>query len=530
VPEELVDVVVVGGGLGGVYASYRFAKEGLSVAGIEGGSTFGGVWYHNRYPGSRIDTDSLDYCFHFSKDIYDKWRWKERYASAAELLEYINFVADICDVRRLFRFNSWLRQARWAGDDARWHLRTDGGDQVACRFLVMCAGNLSEPKPINFPGLDRFAGEWVQTNRWPDRGVSFAGRRVGIVGTGSSGVQAIPVVAEAAEQVFVFQRHPHYAIPARNWELDPGEQEEILQRLDEERERQLTAALLPRGMDPPRPVAEFRPEQRRALLERQWEYGGHGMSYLFADQGIDHAANELVAEFVHEKIRDRVPDPVLAEKLTPAYPIGTRRLILEFGYYEVFNRDNVALVDVLADPIQEIIETGVRTASGATYDVDLLMFAVGFRPFQGSLDAAGIRNDQDQSVGRVWSRGPLTFLGLMTPGFPNLFHPTNAGSPSVLGNAVLQHEFLADWITELISHMDESGYSNVEASEEACDQWGSTVASYAERLLRRQENQYMTHVNEDGTRVFIPFAGGMNQYVPRVRAIAANGYRGLTFH
>jgi cation diffusion facilitator CzcD-associated flavoprotein CzcO len=530
VDEEVFDVAVVGGGQGGIYAWYRFDLEGLSVVGIDGGSNFGGVWYHNRYPGSRVDTDSVDYCFHFSKEIYEKWRWPVRYAAADALLEYLNFVADTLGVRRLFRFDTWLRESQWSSRDDRWHLVTHRGDRIACRFLVMCTGNLSEPKPVSFPGVERFKGEWVQTNRWPEGGVPLAGRRIGIIGTGSSGAQAVPVVAEAAEHLFVFQRHPHYGIPACNRPTASGLQDSIARDLEAERERLLTRrGIRSRGMDAPRPVADFTPEERLAMLERQWESGGHGMSQLFADEGTDRAANEVVAEFVRDKIRQRVADPVVAEKLCPRYPIGTRRLILEIGYYEAFNRENVTLVDVLEDPIVEVTETGVRTA-GAEYGVDLLIFAMGFQAFRGAIDSAGIRNEQGLAPRDAWARGPRTLFGLMTPGFPNLFHPTNAGSPSVLGNAMLQHEFLADWVADCIAYMGRSGYSSVEASEPAADEWGRIVASYAERLLRRQENQYMVHVNEDdGSRIFIPFAGGMGEYVPKVREATARGHDGLVF-
>jgi cyclohexanone monooxygenase len=529
VTEEVCDVAVIGGGPGGIYASYRFALDGLSVIGIDGGSTFGGVWFHNRYPGSRVDTDSVDYCFHFSAEIYEKWPWPERYAAAPELLEYLNFVADRCDVRRLFRFKTWLRQAQWSSRDCRWHLTTDRGDNIACRFLVMCTGNLTDPKPISFPGLDRFQGEWAQTNRWPEGEVPVVGRSIGIIGTGSSGAQAIPVLAESAQHLFVFQRHPHFAVPARNGPTEAGLQDSVARDFHAERERSLTAPLRPRGLDTPRPVDDFTPEERSAMLERQWNFGGHGMSYLFSDQAYVRSSNDVVAEFVREKIRQTVTDPVLAEKLCPQYPIGTRRLILDIGYYETFNRDNVTLVDVLEDPIVKITETGVRTGE-AHYEVDLLIFAVGFRAFEGAFDSAGIRNERGQTPSDVWSYGPRTLLGLMTPGFPNLFHPTSAGSPSVLSNQIMLHEFLADWVAGCIGLMDRSGYRTVEPTAAAADEWGRVVASYAERMLRRQEDQYMVHVNDDGSRIFKPFAGGIAEYVPKARAIAARGYEGFEFN
>lgn len=528
VKEEAFDVAVIGAGFGGICAASRFRDEGLSVVGIDGASGFGGVWYHNGYPGSRVDVDSLDYCFLFSQEIFEKWRWNERYAEQPELMAYLNWAADLLDVRGLFRFDTWLREAKWSSDDLRWQLATDRGDRIACRFLVMCTGNLSEPKPVDFPGLDRFRGEWHQTNRWPQREVPLEGRRIGIIGTGSSGVQAVPVLAKAAEHLFVFQRTPHYAVPARNRPTEPGLQDAIARDLEARTEASLARPTLPRGLDP-HPAAQHSAEEQREKLEWQWEYGGHGMSYLFSDIGTDYAANEVVAEFVREKIRARVNDPVLAEKLCPDYPIGTRRLILEIGYYECFNRDNVTLVDTRAAPIVEITDTGVRTAD-SHYEMDLLIFALGFRPFLGAIDRAGVRNEQRQSPRDIWARGPRTVFGLLTPGFPNFFHPTNAGSPSVLGPMVLQNEFHVDWIADCIAHMQRSGHSTVEATEEGADVWGRKSAAVAERMIRRQVDNYMVHVNaDDGSRVFQPWGAGLATYVPEVRAMTARNYEGFAF-
>ena len=527
--EEAVDLVVVGAGFGGIYAAHRFREAGLSVLGIEGASDFGGVWYHNGYPGSRVDVDSLDYCYMFSKDIFENWPWSERYAAAPELMDYLNWVADRLDVRRLFRFDTWLREARWSGADDRWHLVTDTGQNVACRFLVMCTGNLSEPKPVDFPGLERYRGEWHRTNRWPQHEVPLAGRRVGIVGTGSSGAQAVPVVAEVAEQLFVFQRTPHYAVPARNGPPEPGLHAARSRDLAELRESFLARFTLPRGLENHRPLPEYSPEEQRRMLEQQWEYGGHGMSYVFPDIGTNWETNEVVAEFVREKVRERVRDPVLAEKLCPDYPIGTRRLILEIGYYEAFNRDNVQLVDMREEPIEEITETGIRTGAGH-YEMDLLIFALGFRPFLGAIDRAGIRNERGQTPREVWSRGPRTVFGLMTPGFPNFFHPTQAGSPSVLGPLVLENEFHCDWIADCIAHMKRSGFSTVEPTEAGADVWGRKSAAVAEKMIRRQVDNYMVHVNaDDGSRVFQPWGAGMATYVPEVRAMTARNYEGFEF-
>lgn len=528
--EETIDIAVIGGGFGGVYAVHRLRETGLSVIGIEGASGFGGTWYHNTYPGSRVDTDSVDmYSYLFSREIYGDWVWKERYATAQDLMEHINWVADRLDVRRLFRFDTWLRKARWSSEDQRWHLETDKGDAIACRFLVMCTGNLSEPKPVPFPGLDRFTGEWHSSNRWPHRDISFAGKRVAIVGTGASGVQAVPVVARDADRLHVFQRTPHYAVPARNGPHDIELQRRITAGLEDFKEAMLAKPTLPTGQEDRRKAADYTPEQRQARMERQWQYGGHGMAYVFEDIGSDYAANEIASEFVREKIREQVNDPVVAAKLCPDYPIGTRRLILEIDYYDCYNRDHVTLVDVKEDPIAEITATGIRT-SDSHYEVDLIIFALGFKPFLGAIDKAGVVNDRGQTPRDVWARGPRTVFGLLTPGFPNLFHPTNAGSPSVLGPLILENEFHCDWIADCITHMNREGHAIVEATDDGADIWGRKSAAVAEKMIRRQVDNYMVHVNaDDGSRIFQPWGAGMATYVPEVRAMTARNYEGLAF-
>jgi len=528
--EERFDIAVVGAGFGGIYAAHRFQEEGLSVVGIEGASGVGGTWYHNGYPGSRVDTDSVDmYSYLFSREIYDGWQWKERYAAAPELMEHLNWVAEKLDVKSLFRFDTWLRKSQWSNEDRNWHLQTDRGERIACQFLVMCTGNLSEPKPIPFAGLDCFRGEWLQTNRWPHREVQFANKRVAIVGTGSSGVQAVPVVAREAQHLTVFQRTPHYCVPARNGPHDLGKQKWISSHLEEFKEAMLARPTLPVGQEDRKKAAQYTPEERRERMERQWEYGGHGMAYVFEDIGIDWESNEIASEFVREKIRERVKDPVIAEKLCPEYPIGTRRLILEIDYYECFNRDNVSLADMQEDPIEEITETGIRTRNNH-YELDLIIFALGFRPFLGAIDKAGVVNEQGRTPREVWERGPRTVFGLMTPGFPNLFHPTNAGSPSVLGPLILENEFHIDWIADCIARMRGLGHSTVQATEEGADIWGRKSAAVAENMIRRQVDNYMVHVNaDDGSRIFQPWGAGMATYVPEVRRMSERDYEGFAF-
>ncbi len=528
--EEIFDIAVVGAGFGGIYGAHRFRQAGLSVIGIEGAADVGGVWYHNGYPGARVDTDSVDlYSYMFSQEIYDGWEWSERYATQPELMEHLNWVVDKLEVRPLFRFDTWLQHAQWSDKDQHWHLKTDRGNKIACRFLVMCTGNLSEPKPIPFKGLEQYEGEWVQSNRWPHRKVNWTDKRVAIVGTGSSGVQAIPVVAETAEQLYVFQRTPHYGVPARNGPPNVEKAQHISRNLAEFKESMLGRPTLPNGQEDRRVAADYSREEQLERMERQWAFGGHGMAYVFEDIGIDRDSNAIASEFVRDKIRSRVNDPVLAEALCPEYPIGTRRLILETDYYESFNQNHVSLVDMRETPIEEITKTGIRT-SGGHYEVDLIIFALGFQPFLGAINSAGVYNEQGQTPRDIWACGPRTVFGLMTPGFPNFFHPTNAGSPSVLGPLILENEFHCDWIADCINHMRSSGYCVVEATEDGADIWGKKSAAVAEKMLRRQEDNYMVHVNADGSRIFQPWGAGMATYVPEVRAMTANSYQGFDFY
>lgn len=524
------DIAVIGAGFGGVYAAHRFREEGWSVLGLEGASGVGGVWYHNGYPGSRVDTDSVDmYSYLFSREIYDGWEWRERYAAQPELLEHLNWVADKLDVKRLFQFNTWLTNAQWSEKNQVWQLQTDQGDSFTCRFLVMCTGNLSEPKPIPFPGLERFKGEWYQSNRWPHKKVDWSGKRVAIVGTGSSGVQAVPVVAESAERLYVFQRTPHYAVPARNGPPNNEKKRWISDNLEDFKEAMLARPTLPVGQEDRKIADQYTPEEQIERMERQWAFGGHGMAYVFEDIGTNRVSNEIVSEFVRQKIRATVKDLTTAEKLCPSYPIGTSRLILEIGYYECFNKDHVTLVDQKSDPIIEITENGIRTKDHH-YEVDMIIFALGFKPFLGAIDKAGVKNEQEVTPKDIWSRGPRTVFGLMTPGFPNLFHPTNAGSPSVLGPLILENEFHIDWIADCINYMNQSDLNTIEATDEGAEVWGQKSAEVAKNMLRRQVDNYMVHVNaDDGSRVFQPWGAGMATYVPEVRAMTAQNYEGFMF-
>jgi cation diffusion facilitator CzcD-associated flavoprotein CzcO len=529
-PRPQYDAVVVGAGLGGVYAIYRLLREGLSVLCLEAAGGLGGVWLHNRYPGARVDVESFDYCYQFSRDLFDTWRWSERYASQGEILRYINHVADRFDLRRHVRFNAALESAQWRPEFARYDLTVSGGRRISARFLVMATGNLSAPRAPSFSGLLRFRGEWVQSSRWPDRDVAIKDRRVAVVGTGSSGVQIVPVVAREARHLYVFQRTPNYSVPARNGPLDGSAINAMVADFGTRRERLLsTRAGNTAGLDAVKRYDQYTPDERAARLAHVWSLGGQRLNRVFTDQGVDSGVNDVVADFVRDRIREVVKDPETAEALCPRdHPIGTRRLCMDSGYYETFNRSNVTLVDASVSPIEEITESGIRTRSG-DYAVDLIIFALGFHAFRGAMDRIAIRNPAGEHPTDCWKRGPRTLLGLMTTGFPNFFFLTGPGSPSVLANMVLMNEEHVNFVAEMIAHMRKHDFAIVEPRPEAVSWWTEQVSAAASKLLRLHIANYMVHVNGDGSRVFMPYAGGIDAFSRTCRQIADENYACFSF-
>lgn len=524
------DVIVVGAGIGGIYGVHKLCQMGLSVLGLEAGAGVGGVWYHNRYPGARVDLESADFCYHFSPELFRDWRWTERYASQNELSRYLGHVADRFGVRERFRFNTQVVAAHWIPERHVYAVTTSAGDRVRCRFLVMATGALSLPRKPDFPGLSEFQGQLVLTSRWPDHPVEWAGRRVAVVGTGSSGVQTIPVVAEAAERLYVFQRTPSYSVPVRNGPPDERQWKEICSDVTAARDYLFTLPTATRTAQAERAAADLSEADRIRLMERLWMRGGQGFKAIFSDQGTNKVANDYVAEFVRTKIREIVNDPKIAELLSPrGYPICSPRLCLGSGYYETYNRENVTLIDLRSEPIQQITRTGIETGE-RLYEVDLIIFALGFEAFTGALDAAGIRNTDGLAPTDQWKRGPRTYLGLTIPGFPNLFTITGAGSPSVLANMFLASEQHIDFVAECIGHMYETGRTTIEPAQEAVRAWTGHAADAAKDLLRLQVDSYLVHVNhDDRDRTLIPYAGGFHHYVQRCRQVVARGYDGFAF-
>lgn len=523
------DVVVVGAGMGGIVAIHRLVEAGLSVVGLEAAPDVGGVWYHNAYPGARVDLESDVFCYTGDADLYREWAWSERYATQKEVLAYLHRAAEKFDVRRHIRFNTRLEHAQWDPEAQRWRLHTEDGTTIEPRFLVMATGQLSRPRDPNFPGLADFRGQWLQTSRWPQEGVDLTGKRVAVVGTGSSGVQTITEIAGHVGEMVVFQRTPHFVIPANNRAADRTRRAMMANRADDLR-MALTHTSPGCFFPPPAgPADAFTFEEQQALVQQRYDFGTQSLVTVFSDQGVDWDSNTIVSEFVRAKVRDMVAERGLPEHVIPAdYPIGTKRLIMDVGYYDALLQDNVTIVDVSGEARLSLTETGVRTAT-AEYEVDVVIFAVGFEAFHGAIDEAGIRNESGLSPTSFWTEGPATYFGLQTRGFPNLFFMTGPGSPSVLANMFLGSEHHADVITDLIVHMRENGLTLIEPRQDAQDAWGEHAAAAAEPLIRRQIDQYMITVTKAGDRVFIPYVGGFDRYVEQVNEALADGYRGWEF-
>jgi cyclohexanone monooxygenase len=526
---DRVDVVIVGAGFAGMYAIYRMRRLGLAVRCFEAAGGVGGTWWWNRYPGARCDIESFDYSYSFSPELEQEWDWSERYATQPEILRYAEHVADRFDLRRDIQFDTRVTDAVWDDVAARWRVTTDRGDQVTSQFLVMATGCLSAPKRPELPGIDDFVGETLHTAQWPHEGVDFTGKRVAVIGTGSSGIQAIPLIAEQAEHLTVFQRTAAFSIPARNAPLDP---DVIATRKADyaahrEKTRRSQIGVLDTVSDDLATATDGAVRERR--FRAGWERGTiYGVTFTFADLLVDPAANELAAEFVRARIRERLDDPTVAEALTPrTFPFATKRVCLDSGYYESFNRPNVTLVDLRSTPIVEVTARGLRTTTGH-YDVDVIVFATGFDAVTGPLLAIDPVGRDGLSLGEKWAGGPRTYLGVATSGFPNLFMIAGPGSPSVLSNMMVSIEQHVDWVADCVASMAARGATVIEATEAAEDEWVTHVAEVADLTLFPQADSWYVGANVPGKpRVFLAYLGGVGTYRDLCDGVAADGYRGF---
>ena len=524
-----VDVVVVGAGIAGLYLAYRLSRAGYRFRVFEAGDDLGGTWYWNRYPGARVDVPSVDYMYSFDPDWQRDWQWSEKYATQPEILRYLNYVADKHDLRRHITFSTRVRQARWADDASLWHVSTELGEKVTSRFVVMATGCLSMPKQAEVDGLERFAGEVYFTSSWPHDPVDFTGKRVAVIGTGSSGVQSIPVIAQEARQLVVFQRTPNFSIPARNGPLSPDK----LAQLADEAEYRAAARVsfggipMERSITPTFSVSEAERQQRYELA---WEGGLlFDAINVYADVLSNAAANDAFAEFFRNKIRSIVDDPQTAADLCPTdHPISTKRPCLDTNYYATYNLPHVRLVNVRQHPIRQITETGLDTAD-ESFTLDVIVFATGFDALTGALTAVDIRGRNDLALKDKWANGPQTYLGLTTVGFPNLFFITGPGSPSVLTNMVVSIEQHVDWVLDCLGHLEACGFDAIEATEAAEAGWTQHVNDCADITLYPAANSWYMGANVPGKpRVFLPYCAGFDFYRASCDEVIARGYLGFT--
>jgi cyclohexanone monooxygenase len=527
-----LDVAIVGGGLAGLYAIHRLRGLGLKVRAYEACSGVGGTWFWNRYPGARCDVESLEYSYSFSDELQQEWKWPERYGTQPEILKYINHVADRFDLRRDVQLDTRIKTALFDGKANEWTLKTEAGEEIRARYVVMAAGNLSTPRVPDFKGIHDFKGKWYHTGLWPHEGVDFTGLRVGVVGTGSSGVQMIPIIAQQAKHLTVFQRTANFSLPARNGPM--GEEKERTHKA-EYPARRAAAMETPFAIGGyPRPTQktlEATAEERARIYEDKWAEGG-SISYLYSytDLLVSKEANDTASEFVRNKIRGMVKDRKTAELLAPNdHPIGTKRLCLDTHYYETYNRPNVSLVGVRSDPIQEITPTGVKLKSGATYELDALVFATGFDAMTGALKEIDVRTSDGAALRAHWEGGPLTYLGLMMSGFPNMFVVTGPGSPGVKTQMIAAIEQHVDWIADAIDHLGRQQLDRIEPTAKAETDWVQHVNAVADSTLYPLANSWYVGANIPGKpRVFMPYVGGFDRYKKQCAAVAAKGYEGFT--
>ncbi len=528
--ELQLDAIVVGGGLGGLYALHRLRGLGLTARVFETGSGVGGTWFWNRYPGARCDVESMEYSYAFDDDLQQEWKWPERYGTQPEILRYINHVADRFDLRRDVILNARVVSAVFDPARAMWTVRTDRGDVARAPFCIMATGNLSTPRVPDFKGIETFKGRWYHSGLWPHEGVDFSGLRVGVIGTGSSGVQMIPLIAAAAKHLHVFQRTANFSLPARNGPMDLEIEQTHKAEYPARRAAAYETPFGIAGFPPPvKSALEATPEERDAKYEAKWAEGG-SISFLYSynDLLVNQAANDTASEFVRDKIRSIVRDPAVAELLAPKdHPIGTKRLCLDTNYYETYNRDNVTLVDVGSSPIQEITATGVRTAD-AEYELDAIVFATGFDAMTGALREIDIRVGIGPTLAETWAGGPVTYLGLMVSGFPNMFTITGPGSPSVKTQMIVAIEQHMDWIADCLAAMRARGMRRIEPSVEAERDWVRHVNEIADGTLYPLANSWYVGANIPGKpRVFMPYVGGFALYKKTCDAVAENGYEGF---
>ena len=530
---ESYDVVAVGAGFAGLFLVHRLRQLGFSVRVLEAADDVGGTWHWNRYPGARCDVESLEYSFSFDEALQQEWRWSERYAAQPEILSYIRHVADRFELRRDIEFNRRVTDAEFDPARNRWTVTTDGGRRLHARFFVMASGCLSNAKVPDVPGLSDFQGRWFHTGHWPRDGVDFTGKRVGIVGTGSTGIQAIPILAKQAAHLHVFQRTANYSIPLRNAPQSADLEREMKSRYAALREE---ARHCPSGVarfpNPQRGALSMSADERQQTYDERWNFGGISFARAFNDTVFSQQANDLARAYLVPRMLAPVRDPALRGLLTPTYPVGTKRLCADTGYFETFNRDNVTLFDIQRSPITALTRTGIQTKGvrDAHVELDAIVFATGFDAITGPLLAVNMRTRGGADLKGLWQDGPRAYLGLMVAGLPNLFTITGPGSPSVLSNVIVSCEQHVEWIGNCLAHMRAQGHERIEAQPQAERDWAQHVDALARQSLMPQTDSWYMGANIPGKpRMFMPYMGGVGVYRRKCEEIARDGYTGFAF-
>lgn len=525
-----VDVVIVGAGFSGLYLLHRMRNLGFTTRVFERGDGVGGTWYWNRYPGARCDVESMQYSYSFDEDLQREWHWPEKFSAQPDILAYANHVADRFDLRRDITFNTEVKSAHFDEAAGRWRIETDTGENVSAQHFVMATGCISTAQTPDIPGLAEYEGSTYHTGNWPHEKVDFSGQRIAVVGTGSSGIQSIPVLAEEAAHVTVFQRTPNYSIPSQNEPMTPDY--EVSWKSDyaaKREEMRYTSHGSLKDLND-KPALSVSEEERQKTYEERWEIGGAGYLGSFNNLLTDQEANDTASEFVRNQIRRIVKDPSTAELLAPkTYPIGTKRICIDSGYFETYNRDNVELVDISSKPIEKVTKGGL-VANGKSYEFDAIVFATGFDAMTGTLFNVDIRGRGDVTLKDKWYAGPRTYLGLMTAAFPNLFMITGPGSPSVKSNMIISIEQHVDLVTESIVHMRDNGFEIMEPEIQAEDDWVEHVQEVANKTLFPRANSWYMGANIPGKpRLFMPYIGGVGRYRKICEEVVSEGYKGFQF-
>jgi len=527
-PRGRYDAVIVGAGISGLYLLHRLRELGLSVLVVDQATGVGGTWFWNRYPGARCDIESMTYSYSWSHELEQEWTWSERYAAQPEILAYLEHVADRFDLRRDIRLGTRIAEAALEESEDRWSIVTGDGERLSATFLIMATGCLSVPRIPDVPGLARFAGELHHTGLWPHEGVDVAGKRVGVIGTGSSAVQAIPIIAQEAAHLTVFQRTANFSVPAWNGPLGADAVRKRKARYETLRSLARTTPAGNPWNTSQQSIWEATPEEREREFEERYAVGGFCLHAAYRDIFQDPAANELLCEFLREKIRRRVHHPAVAELLCPYdHPVGTKRMCVDTGYFETYNRDNVRLVSIRDRPIDEITERGLRIGE-EHFALDTIVLGTGFDAITGALLAIDLRGRGGLSLREKWAGGPRSALGLAIAGFPNLFTVTGPGSPSVLSNMMVSIEQHVDWIVDCIAHLRERGIATIEPTDEREDAWVAHVREVGDASLYPRAASWYMGANIPGKpRVLLPYVGGVGAYRELCDAVAESGYEGF---